>query len=427
MRSEIFKWYCIYAVAYFLLAGSNAAVKSRSNEEDSLWTRVSEHNFEFSSCLFTSDSQAYDHLNYFCHRDWKTAPTGAVRVESNTRNTFKVVEYICDQSQDQNQSEQNCKIVSLFLFKADIYDMLCISSSTKDLIQEDISLNSTVYHQYFPKCVKPYNESQIRQHNQERKKFSCVTYDYHSQTIPLVFSIVGYDVSINSIWNVTLQINIINKCKVFTLNIATYSSEHDSEKFVSPMLWFVIAIGTIIAPIMCCVNCVLEIRIKRKKLKSDPLQNTKNHRLSSGNSSSITPVQETNFIDSDGSQVHQLNVTTTPCPELHLQEEAFITIQDTISSSSSSTTSTISNFPPDTISIDSINTQQISAIDRDHNLSSLNTISSSSSLHANVTNDFDMSSPETVSTCPGSKLQQAVNVTSSSSSISTGSEPQEAS
>ena len=417
-----------------LLAGNNAAVDASldatagSNEEDSpLWRRVSEHDFELSSCIFSSDSQAYNH--YFC--DWRPEIISLAST-LNKHNAFEVTEYVCGHY---SEGEKSCKNVSLFLFKPPAsyrtYTKLCISGSTTDLKQPEfkvVGLDSTIkfYYQCFPNCVKPHNGSQVQQDNQKRNKFTCAVYeaifDHHAirarvQMKPLIFTIVGYDVSINSVWNVTLQINIIDKCKVYTLTLDTHKSIADDAMVVIECIWPIIsAISfglSIISIVICCPSTVLGIYIEIQTFKGRLLHNT-----SKCYSSSITPLQEAKFTGSDDSQVHQLNVTPTTSPEL----------QDTISSSSSNTTSIISNFPPDTISTDSINTQQTNAIDRDHNLSSLNTISSSSSSLANTTNNINMSSLETVSTCPGSDLQQAVNVTTSSlSSISTGSEPQEAS
>ena len=235
----------------------------------------------------------------------------------------------------------------------------------------------------------------------------------------MVFTIVGYDVSVNSIWNTILQINIIDKCKVFSLNT------EDNRARVGVIAALII--GTATSIVIFCLHGVLDIYIHKQKmqLKSDPLKNTKNHCSSNSNSSCAPPLQDTHFTDSDGSLVHRLSVTASTCPELHLQK-AFITIQDIISSSSSDTASTISNFPQDTISTDS-NSQEANFIGSDHNISLPETVISTSDAQVNTTNNIDMSSLETITTWSGSDLQQAVNVTSSSSSISTGSEPQQAS
>ena len=178
-RSKILKpWYWMYVVITtcfsLLLAGSNAipdAAAGSPNEENLWWRKVSKHYFELSSCLFSNDSQAHDHLNNFC--DHRQNADGTVRLAGKRHNTFQVTEYICDQS----EGKQNCKNVSLFFLKADIVvNGLCISSSIADLKQEVIGLQSALYIQYLPICVKSQSSSQVQQQNQERKIFSCYYY-----------------------------------------------------------------------------------------------------------------------------------------------------------------------------------------------------------------------------------------------------------
>lgn len=156
------------------------------------WTRVTEQNFEMSSCLFSNGSR----LHYSCYDQQGHNENSAII----KLNTYKVTEHLCEQSQ------RNCKNISLLFFKSRKVG-LCISSTTKTLKQIYVRLlHFPVYYQYFSVCVK--SQFQLQRKNYTGI-FNCTT-DVDKMR-ELVFTISGYDVTIDRVWNTILKINIVDK------------------------------------------------------------------------------------------------------------------------------------------------------------------------------------------------------------------------
>ena len=145
MRYHLLFWLSCQ-ILHLLVDGRVEAVLAARNmpgdvePSTSPWTKLGEHYFELSSCSFSdADSQ----LDYFCYD-----PDG-VYIENPDKlsNTFKISEQLC------NHRRGLCRNVSLFLFKSQVAG-LCISSSTRDLLQEFVVFG-VPYWRYSPTCILP--------------------------------------------------------------------------------------------------------------------------------------------------------------------------------------------------------------------------------------------------------------------------------
>lgn len=291
----MYHWHWIVVICLILLVVVQVDSQSTGDE----------HVFEFSSCVFSNDSQ----LQYSC-RDPNHEQQG---VNSSIKlNTFEVTEYsLCGNHTRvtaDSPREAGCKNISLFFLKSEEAGFcIAVTSSTATLKQVNVRLlHYNIYYQYFPICIKP----QLLQ-LKYKHAFSCTTDVRPARK--LMLNISGYDTSVYSVWVSTLQINIVHNDSqsVCQNDIAIIDTGHKktSEQY---LIYTVITIS-------CCfiIGCVFgSIIIKgRSKLKHlTRCEQDENKQSIPDLKDSIDslqyPISQT---PSDASNIHQLPNTTTSC------------------------------------------------------------------------------------------------------------------
>ena len=266
------------------------------------WTKLGEHYFELSSCLFSdADSQ----LDYFCYD-----PDG-VYIENPDKlsNTFKISEQLCDHRCGL------CRNVSLFLFKSQVAG-LCISSSTRDLLQEFVGFTYVGYYRYSLTCIIPDSKLQYIQY---AGGFSCFPLQYGSRN--LRFVIRGYDLLNSGVWNTSFTVKIVGNCSL--------TPHYDISTIQVPRLdWLdivhaVILLVTLVVQTAAFTRKIFKFRMKHKKthetglfLKQNRTDKTQSETVLSDSTESNTSnlAMNINFTNSELQQDQQEAITVV---EIH--------------------------------------------------------------------------------------------------------------
>ena len=287
----MYHWYGIFTICLIHLLSS-------ADAGNSMWTRVAKQNFEMSTCLFSNDSQ-----RYFCHDKQNREENSAIY----KLNTFKVTERLCEQS----LQGSSCKNISLLFFKSQKAELCIASTSATTLKQIDVRLHLNSYLKYSPICVK--SKSQL-QHKNFTSSFSCTT-DVDKMG-ELVFTVSGYDVTIDRVWNTALKINIVDHCNIFdnSDNNRDFDNKQPSKALLIEVVGIVLGIvGTVIFGFIILKRCITRILKQRRH------QQYENEPLIQSTSNSILPLNElasnflsdANSIDSDVSNMPRLQVVMT--------------------------------------------------------------------------------------------------------------------
>ena len=256
MRYYLLFWLS-YQIPHLLVDGrvEDAALAARNVPGDvepstSPWTKIGEHYFELSSCSFSdADSQ----LDYFCYD-----PDGVYVENPDKLNTLKISEYLCD------HGHGLCRNVSLFLFKSQVAG-LCISSSTRDLLQEFVGFAYDGYFRYSPICIVP--DSKL-QHIQYAGGFSCTSLHWGCRNLKLV--ITGYDLLNSGVWWTPFTIKIVGNCSLTPRYDSDFSTAHEV-----PLAWPVIVQAVIVLVILVVQTTVFARKIfKFRQLKSKKTHET---------------------------------------------------------------------------------------------------------------------------------------------------------